>query len=65
MVCHCCHDCASQVLSLLFEDPQLSVVEVVDRNNWRQIRDRQLIEQVVNDVINTNPKVVSGMYISV
>ena len=51
----------SQVLSLLFERPELGVMETVDRENWRQIQDRQLIEQVVNDVLNTHPKVVSGM----
>ena len=54
-------NCVSQVLSLLFERPELGVMETVDRENWRQIQDRQLIEQVVNDVLNTHPKVVSGM----
>ena len=44
---------------MLFENPDPSAVEVVDRENWRQIRDRNLIEQVVKDVISTQPKVVS------
>ena len=60
-LCNCHHGCVSQVLSLLFDHPELSVQETVDRNNWRQIRDRQLIELVVNDIINTDPKVVSCM----
>ncbi|XP_076449299.1 glutamyl-tRNA(Gln) amidotransferase subunit B, mitochondrial-like [Babylonia areolata] len=50
-----------KVLSLLFERPELSGREVVEQESLGQIRDRQLIEEVVNEVLTTQPKVMKKL----
>ncbi|XP_070199894.1 glutamyl-tRNA(Gln) amidotransferase subunit B, mitochondrial-like isoform X2 [Littorina saxatilis] len=49
-----------KLLPLLFEHPEVGAVEMVDRENWRQIRDRELIEKVINEVLS-NPKVMKKL----
>lgn len=48
----------------LFENPDTNAKVIVEKNNWAQIRDRKLIHQIINQVIESDPKVVSVKLIS-
>ncbi|KAK7469596.1 hypothetical protein BaRGS_00036386 [Batillaria attramentaria] len=45
----------------LAEKPELSVKEIVDRDNLRLIQDRKLIEQVIFEVLESEPKVLKKL----
>ncbi|KAL8608438.1 hypothetical protein ACOMHN_002671 [Nucella lapillus] len=52
---------ARKVLSVLVEHPERSGRDVVKGENWGQIYDRQLIEEVVKEVLTSQPKVLKKL----